>query len=44
MIAPSGVSRTLVLVSRKGARFSPAAQVLYDLIRKRSAHAARAIG
>jgi len=31
------VSRTLVLVARKSARLSPAAQALYDLIRKRAA-------
>jgi DNA-binding transcriptional LysR family regulator len=30
------VSRTLVLVTRKGARLSPAAQALYDLFRRRS--------
>jgi len=31
------VSRTLVLVARKSVRLSPAAQALYDLIRKRAA-------
>jgi DNA-binding transcriptional LysR family regulator len=31
------VSRTLVLVARKSARLSPAAQALYDMIRKRAA-------
>jgi DNA-binding transcriptional LysR family regulator len=30
------VSRTLVLVSRKGAQLSPAAQALFDLVRSRS--------
>src|SRR5579863_4387018 len=30
------VSRTLVLVARKSARLSPAAQALYDMIRKRA--------
>jgi DNA-binding transcriptional LysR family regulator len=30
------ISRTLALVTRKGARLSPAAQVLYDLIKTRS--------
>jgi DNA-binding transcriptional LysR family regulator len=35
LVAPS-VSRTLVLVARKNARLSPAAQVLYDLIKTRS--------
>jgi len=31
------VSRTLVLVARRGARLSPAAQALYEMIRKRAA-------
>lgn len=35
------VSRTLVLVARKTAHLSPAAQALYDMIRKRAADAPR---
>jgi DNA-binding transcriptional LysR family regulator len=35
LTAPS-ISRTLVLVARKSAKLSPAAQVLYDLIKARS--------